>query len=101
MIDLRKDLRHYIDLRRALGYRLRKHEPRLTEFIAFLKAKGTGFVLASEMRGPRVRRSEGREPPGMLPELPPCVPRGVPWARSVGRQGLARVQLLDSHTQKR
>jgi len=53
MIDLRKDLRHYIDLRRALGYRLRKHEPRLTEFIAFLKAKGTGFVLASEMRGPR------------------------------------------------
>ena len=41
MRDLRQDLRHYIDLRRALGYRLRKHEPRLTEFIAFLEAKGS------------------------------------------------------------
>jgi integrase/recombinase XerD len=44
MRDLRKDLRHYIDLRRALGYRLRKHEPRLTEFIAFLEAKGTDRI---------------------------------------------------------
>ena len=39
MRDLRKDLRQYIDLRRALGYKLRKHEPRLTEFIAYNKAK--------------------------------------------------------------
>jgi hypothetical protein len=39
MKDLRKDLRQYIDLRRALGYKLRKHEPRLDEFITFLEAK--------------------------------------------------------------
>jgi integrase/recombinase XerD len=38
MRDLRKDLRQYIDLRRALGYKLRKHAPRLTEFITFLEA---------------------------------------------------------------
>jgi site-specific recombinase XerD len=44
MRDLRKDLRQYIDLRRALGYKLRKHEPRLTEFIAFLAAKGTDRI---------------------------------------------------------
>lgn len=44
MRDLRKDLRHYIDLRRALGYKLRKHEPRLTEFIAFLEAKGADRI---------------------------------------------------------
>ena len=44
MRDLRKDLRQYIDLRRALGYKLRKHEPRLTEFIAFLEAEGTDRI---------------------------------------------------------
>ncbi len=44
MKDLRKDLRQYIDLRQALGYKLRKHEPRLTEFIAFLAAKGTDRI---------------------------------------------------------
>ncbi len=44
MRDLRKDLRQYIDLRRALGYKLRKHEPRLTEFIAYLKAKGADRI---------------------------------------------------------
>jgi integrase/recombinase XerD len=44
MRDLRQDLRHYIDLRRALGYRLRKHEPRLREFIAFLEAKGSDRI---------------------------------------------------------
>ena len=44
MRDLRKDLRQYIDLRRALGYKLRKHEPRLTEFIAFLEAKCTDRI---------------------------------------------------------
>lgn len=44
MRDLRIDLRQYIDLRRALGYKLRKHEPRLTEFIAFLKAKGSDRI---------------------------------------------------------
>jgi hypothetical protein len=37
MRDLRKNLREYIDLRRALGFRLRKHERRLSEFITFLK----------------------------------------------------------------
>lgn len=40
MKDLRKDLRQYIDLRQALGYKLRKHEPRLTEFIAFSRSEG-------------------------------------------------------------
>jgi integrase len=44
MRDLRKDLRQYIDLRQALGYKLRKHEPRLTEFIAFLEAKGSDRI---------------------------------------------------------
>src|SRR5947208_2792581 len=44
MRDLRKDLRRYIDLRRALGYKLRKHEPRLTEFIGFLEAQGTDRI---------------------------------------------------------
>jgi integrase/recombinase XerD len=44
MRDLRKDLRQYIDLRRALGYKLRKHERRLTEFIACLAAKGTDRI---------------------------------------------------------
>src|SRR5215472_8645428 len=44
MRDLRKVLRQYIDLRRALGYKLRKHEPRLTEFIGFLEAQGTDRI---------------------------------------------------------
>lgn len=44
MRDLRKDLRQYIDLRRSLGYKLRKHEPRLTEFIAFLEAKSSDRI---------------------------------------------------------
>jgi integrase len=44
MTDLRKDVREYIDLRRALGYKLRKHEPRLIEFIGFLKAQGTDRI---------------------------------------------------------
>jgi len=44
MRNLRKDLRKYIDLRRALGYKLRKHEPRLTEFIGFLEANGTDRI---------------------------------------------------------
>ena len=44
MRDLRKVLRQYIDLRRALGYKLRKHEPRLTEFIGFLKTQGTDRI---------------------------------------------------------
>ena len=44
MRDLRKDLREYIDLRRALGFRLRKHEQRLSEFITFLEARHTDYV---------------------------------------------------------
>lgn len=44
MRNLQKDLRHYIDVRRALGYKLRKHEPRLTEFVAFLEAKGSDHI---------------------------------------------------------
>jgi integrase/recombinase XerD len=44
MRDLRKDLRQYLDLRRALGYKLRKHEPRLTEFIGFLKTLGADRI---------------------------------------------------------
>jgi hypothetical protein len=39
MRDLRKELRQYIDLRRGLGYKLRKHEPRLTEFLAFSRSE--------------------------------------------------------------
>ena len=44
MRDLRQDLRHYIDLRRGLGYKLHKDEPRLTEFIGFLEAQGTDRI---------------------------------------------------------
>jgi hypothetical protein len=44
MRDLRKNLREYIDLRRALGFRLRKHERRLSEFITFLEARRTDHV---------------------------------------------------------
>jgi integrase len=44
MRDLRKLLRQYIDLRQALGYKLRKHEPRLTEFIGFIEAQGTDRI---------------------------------------------------------
>jgi hypothetical protein len=46
MRDLREDLREYIDLRRALGYKLRKHEPRLSEFITFLGARRTNHITA-------------------------------------------------------
>jgi integrase/recombinase XerD len=44
MRDLRKDLREYIDLRRALGFRLRKHQRRLSEFITFLEARRTDHI---------------------------------------------------------
>lgn len=44
MRDLRTDLREYIELRRALGYKLRKHEARLREFIAFLETKGIDYI---------------------------------------------------------
>jgi len=44
MRDLQKDLRQYIELRQALGYKLRKHKPRLTEFLAFLKAKSADHI---------------------------------------------------------
>jgi integrase len=44
MRDLRKDLREYIDLRRALGYRLRKHQQRLSEFIAYLEARRADHI---------------------------------------------------------
>jgi integrase/recombinase XerD len=46
MRDLRKDLREYIGLRRALGYKLRKHERRLSEFITFLEARRTDHITA-------------------------------------------------------
>lgn len=44
MRDLRTDLREYIELRRALGYKLRKHEARLREFIAFLETKRIDYI---------------------------------------------------------
>jgi integrase len=44
MRDLRKDLREYIDLRQALGYKLRKHARRLSEFIIFLEARHTDYI---------------------------------------------------------
>jgi integrase/recombinase XerD len=46
MRDLRTDLREYIELRRALGYKLRKHEARLREFIAFLETKRADYITA-------------------------------------------------------
>jgi len=46
----------------------------------------SGLVLASEMRRPRVRRSEGREPSWMLPELPPSQRfRIEAWTKGLGR----------------
>jgi hypothetical protein len=51
----------------------------------------SGCVQALGMRGPKVSGSEGRESPWMLPESPPCVPSGIPGARSAaGRQALAK-----------
>ncbi len=44
MRDLRRDLRQYIELRQALGYKLRKHKPRLTEFLTFLEAKSADHI---------------------------------------------------------
>lgn len=44
MRDLRNDLREYIDLRQALGYKLRKHSRRLSEFITFLEARRTDYI---------------------------------------------------------
>jgi len=62
MRDLRQDLRHYIDLRRALGYRLRKHEPRLTEFIAFLEAKGSDRITTKLAVAWATESSKGHKP---------------------------------------
>jgi integrase/recombinase XerD len=61
MRDLRKDLRQYIDLRQALGYKLRKHEPRLTEFIEFLEAKGSDRITTKLAIAWATESSKGRK----------------------------------------
>lgn len=61
MRDLRKNLRQYIDLRRALGYKLRKHESRLTEFIGFLKTHGTDRITTKLAVAWATQSSEGHK----------------------------------------
>jgi site-specific recombinase XerD len=61
MRDLRKDLRQYIELRQALGYKLRKHKPRLTEFLAFLEAKGADHITTKLAIAWATESSKGRK----------------------------------------
>ena len=83
MRDLRKDLRRYIDLRQALGYKLRKHEPRLTEFIGFLEARGTDRITT--------KLAEAAE--STLPVAATC--------RKTLNDLLVRVRLRSSHFDER
>jgi integrase len=59
MRDLRTDLQEYMELRRALGYKLRKHEARLREFIAFLETKGIDYIAAKLAIGWATESSNG------------------------------------------
>ena len=59
MRDLRTDLREYIELRRALGYKLRKHEARLREFIAFLETKRIDYITTKLAIGWAMESSKG------------------------------------------
>ena len=61
MRDLRKNLREYIDLRRALGFRLRKHEGRLSEFITFLEARRTDHITPKLAIAWAMESSKGRK----------------------------------------
>lgn len=61
MRDLRNDLREYIDLRQALGYKLRKHEQRLSEFIAFLEARRADHITTKLAIAWATESSKGRE----------------------------------------
>jgi integrase/recombinase XerD len=47
MKDLRQPVREYVALRRTLGYKLRKFEARLNEFVAFLKARQAEYITAA------------------------------------------------------
>jgi site-specific recombinase XerD len=44
MNTLTKKLNDYLDMRRALGFKLAKHEAELHKFIAFLDAQATAFI---------------------------------------------------------
>jgi site-specific recombinase XerD len=44
MNTLMKKLNDYLDMRRALGFKLTKHEPELRKFIAFLHAQAAAFI---------------------------------------------------------
>ena len=46
MKDLQKKVREYIALRQSLGYKLRKFEARLNEFVTFLDGKGASHVTS-------------------------------------------------------
>jgi len=59
MRDLQTDLREYMELRRALGYKLRKHEARLREFITFLETKGIDYITAKLAIGWATESSNG------------------------------------------
>ena len=44
MNTLTKKLNDYLEMRRALGFKLARHEPELRKFIAFLHAQAAGFI---------------------------------------------------------
>lgn len=44
MKNLREEVREYVALRRALGYKLHKTEPRLNEFVAFLETRRADHI---------------------------------------------------------
>lgn len=44
MNTLTQKLNDYLDMRRALGFKLSKHEPELRKFIAFLHAQAAAFI---------------------------------------------------------
>lgn len=46
MTALRKGIRDYLALRRGLGFKLLKHEPRLKEFVSFLERKNSLHITS-------------------------------------------------------
>jgi integrase/recombinase XerD len=60
MKDLRKPVREYVALRRALGYKLRTFDARLNEFVAFLKARKAEYITAALAVAWALESSQGR-----------------------------------------
>ena len=59
MTDLQNRVREYMALRRSLGYKLRKFEARLNEFVTFLDGKGSSHVTTKLVLAWIVESSHG------------------------------------------